>query len=91
MLVLPLTYLRPVKTNIFLFFPLYVSGKTVEKRKKEEKTNIQHFWLTPTYLKLTFVSFFFLLFFMNLSLSIIPTAADFHPIQCQRPNYSIWF
>ena len=36
------------------------SGK---KEKKKKKLTFQHFWLTLSYLKLTFVSFFLLLFY----------------------------
>ena len=42
--------------------------KQWKKAKKKKKLTFQHLWLTPTYLKLTFVSFF-LIFFMNLSLT----------------------
>ena len=61
------------------FFSPYAAGKTVEKGKKMKKLTFQHFRLTPTYLKITFVSFFLLLFFMNLSLKRQPTQLSFHP------------
>ena len=46
--------------------------------KKEKNTNISIFWTTPTYLKQTFVCFFFPFFSMNLSLILCP--------QCPAPR-----
>ena len=43
--------------------PLDNGRLSFAKRKKEKKTNISTFSATPTYLKLTFVSFSFLFFY----------------------------
>ena len=58
----PYTYLRPVETNFFPFFPIcrpkmLVYSKYVGKKKKKN-TNISIFSTTPTYLKQTFVCLF---------------------------------
>ena len=54
----------PTLPHIFLFFPPYMlREKQWKKGKKKKKLTFQHFWLSPTYLKLTFV--IFLLFFFT--------------------------
>ena len=45
-----------------------LSIKLLLGEKTKKKTNISPFPATHTYIKLTFVSFFFLFFFLNLSL-----------------------